>query len=551
MALNWLACLSAEEDRRRAINLYARSISLGNDFATRNLADLIVDEDRESAISLYELAIGYGNASAMCELGNLVHTEDPERAIALYGQAVEAGHVTAMGCLGVMTWNEDRSRAMELLEEAARKDDAYSIRSLADFIKGEDPQRAIELYERAIELGNASAMVNLADLIAGENRERASELLEQAASLGHSLARDRLVELQQETHLRSSEASDGEPRSLEDLCASIAETCSDYRPRRIDEGAVWSWIQQFEEANRLSVLSELDHVLQSTYWSEDRFRDFLRAVVVELEDDVADGDWRSVNFLRTQGPRESQTELLALLDDVLESERGYSTRECGSGNGAFVYLDDGIFTGVKLQHDQGVGSWLEEAPSGSRLSILHPIIYDGGFDWAQRTIAEKARARQVKVGFWYSVQYACAWRNEAQGDILWPRAIPSDPDVMDALNVPESTGSPFEPRGVTPAGASTVFSGEDGRNALEQALLLVGARLHATDAGMRPLGKVTRRSPRSLGFGAMTVTYRNCPNNAPLALWWGTDPGWSPLFHRREGLGGPDVPGVGDFDVAF
>jgi len=24
-----------------------------------------------------------------------------------------------------------------------------------------------------------------------------------------------------------------------------------------------------------------------------------------------------------------------------------------------------------------------------------------------------------------------------------------------------------------------------------------------------------------LGFGGTTFTYRNCPNNAPLAFWWG------------------------------
>ncbi len=34
----------------------------------------------------------------------------------------------------------------------------------------------------------------------------------------------------------------------------------------------------------------------------------------------------------------------------------------------------------------------------------------------------------------------------------------------------------------------------------------------------------------TLGFGSLVVTFRNCPNNAPLALWVG-DP-WYPLFPR-------------------
>ena len=35
-----------------------------------------------------------------------------------------------------------------------------------------------------------------------------------------------------------------------------------------------------------------------------------------------------------------------------------------------------------------------------------------------------------------------------------------------------------------------------------------------------------------LGFGAMTVTFRNCPNTAPLALWMEAG-GWTPLFKRK------------------
>ena len=54
---------------------------------------------------------------------------------------------------------------------------------------------------------------------------------------------------------------------------------------------------------------------------------------------------------------------------------------------------------------------------------------------------------------------------------------------------------------------------------------------------MRPLGF----SSFGVGFGSTIVTYRNCPNNAPLALWWG-DPNahhnhpfsrWYPLLQRR------------------
>lgn len=44
----------------------------------------------------------------------------------------------------------------------------------------------------------------------------------------------------------------------------------------------------------------------------------------------------------------------------------------------------------------------------------------------------------------------------------------------------------------------------------------------------RPLGNMVLET---LGFGSMLVTFRNCPNNSPLALWAG-DP-WYPLFPRK------------------
>ena len=38
------------------------------------------------------------------------------------------------------------------------------------------------------------------------------------------------------------------------------------------------------------------------------------------------------------------------------------------------------------------------------------------------------------------------------------------------------------------------------------------------------------------GFGALLFSYRNCPNNTPLAFWWGDWNGnstWYPLFQRK------------------
>ena len=100
---------------------------------------------------------------------------------------------------------------------------------------------------------------------------------------------------------------------------------------------------------------------------------------------------------------------------------------------------------------------------------------------------------------------------------------------------------PFIPR--EPGGKleHELFSSEEGRQLLEREFLLAGVKILSKcknpGPSLRPLGF----SPFGLGFGSLIVTFRNCPNNCPLALWWGdpeadeTSPlnKWYPLFPRK------------------
>lgn len=85
------------------------------------------------------------------------------------------------------------------------------------------------------------------------------------------------------------------------------------------------------------------------------------------------------------------------------------------------------------------------------------------------------------------------------------------------------------------------FSSEDGRQLLERELLLAGMQIRSISQNPSPAIRPLGLSPFGVGFGSMIATYRNCPNNAPLALWWG-DPKahsshpfshWYPLMQRR------------------
>ena len=80
-------------------------------------------------------------------------------------------------------------------------------------------------------------------------------------------------------------------------------------------------------------------------------------------------------------------------------------------------------------------------------------------------------------------------------------------------------------------GGNGIFASDAGRQLLEQEFLKAGVRIREMCPNLgetqRPLGHMTLET---LGFGSLIVTFRNCPNNAPLALWAG-DP-WHPLFAR-------------------
>jgi len=81
-------------------------------------------------------------------------------------------------------------------------------------------------------------------------------------------------------------------------------------------------------------------------------------------------------------------------------------------------------------------------------------------------------------------------------------------------------------------GPAGLFSSENARDLLEQQVLIKGAQIRQMCPNLneyqRPLGNSVLKT---LGFGSLVVTFRNCANNCPLAVWAG-DP-WIPLFPRK------------------
>jgi len=321
----------------------------------------------------------------------------------------------------------------------------------------------------------------------------------------------------------------------DDLLASIASTTHDYRSGEVaapSPAHVDRWIGQFDTAVQLPMLREMDHVLQSTYFSLERVTSFLRALI-QTEKLVGTDPcafWRGVHFLDIQGGGNSQTEMLALFNELLKEKCGLGVAQCGAGGASvFVYLDDAIFTGNRVRRD--LEAWIkDEAPNAAALHIVSIALHSGGQYYAGGYIDKTAAAagKKIDVTWWRAIELEDRRTYSDTADVLRPTGIPDDAAVRAYVKSMKYPPMLRRPGSVS---AHAMFASEEGRSVLEQEFLKAGARIRQTcpnlGATQRPLGHITLDT---LGFGSLIVTFRNCPNNAPLAVWVG-DP-WYPLFPR-------------------
>ena len=324
------------------------------------------------------------------------------------------------------------------------------------------------------------------------------------------------------------------------LLESIANTTADYRegelpaptPEHVDR-----WVRQFQKEVQLELLRELDHVLKKTYLSKATVTSFLRGMVksAKIAGAAPCDYWAGVHFLKIQTNGHSQKEMLRLVDEILKKECKLTVDKCGNAGGDYVYVDDVMFSGNRVGND--LATWIaEKAPAKAKVHIVVAAIHTSGEYLVgkrlKKVIADSGKAIELKYWRIATVENRKYYKNDSE--VLWPAEVPSDAATQQYVEFPHKF--PLELR--TPCGKFEPFSSEQGRQLLEREFLVAGVKIRGLSQNpkdiLRPLGF----SPFGVGFGSMVVTYRNCPNNCPLALWWG-DPEatsgpfhWYPLFQR-------------------
>ncbi|MFY9388725.1 MAG: hypothetical protein WAP08_12505 [Smithellaceae bacterium] len=329
------------------------------------------------------------------------------------------------------------------------------------------------------------------------------------------------------------------------LLASIADTIKDYRKSEIPEPTpdhVNRWVSQFGTDVQVPLLRELDHVFKQTYFSKKEVEDFFSYQInnKKLVGENPHDFWQAAHILNIQGNGNSQKEIRKLFGEALAKELKLKIDKCGSTSGAFIYLDDVLFSGTRVNTD--LMNWLEK--EASKKGVCHILVMAAHRlgEWqclkSLKEAASKA-SKELEIHCWAAkrIENRKSYRN--QSEVLWPAEIPDDKDLQAYIEGEKKF--PFTPRALGGKLENAIFSSEDGRKLLEREMLLAGMRIRSfsqsPSRALRPLGF----SAFGLGFGSMIVTYRNCPNNTPLALWWG-DPEapsnhpfsrWYPLLPRK------------------
>jgi len=289
---------------------------------------------------------------------------------------------------------------------------------------------------------------------------------------------------------------------------------------------VRNWLGAFDEPDRVG--DELVHVLRSSFLTHDQ-------AAKELGDWLANpkkvsrgliDSWDEATFLDIAEGGGSQRDVLDLLDEEAAAN-GEEPVRARSGERLYVYVDDVSVHGMRILKD--LAPWItHHAPAEFDLLILLERGLAGQETYVTNQLKNQARScdKTARTRWWCNQQFARA-------DCYWPSEIPDNEELAawrKEMGVKEITLR-------TGTGTGRFFSSNEKRRLIEAEFLIAGAKILAKNhylnprKYMRPLGN-TIWSTAPLGLGVPIVTWRNCPNSAPLALW--AEGIGMPLFPRRS-----------------
>lgn len=151
-------------------------------------------------------------------------------------------------------------------------------------------------------------------------------------------------------------------QTAEAIYEIIKDYQHDYKARKfeITRGHIINWANQFGDDNAF-VLEELLHILPSVYISKEKARNLLRNRLIQILQFYKYNDMKELvtktHFFDTQKAYKSQSELLTIIDDILQTEYMLNYKDfINFPKRNFIYFDDILATGGTVFKD--LKSWL-------------------------------------------------------------------------------------------------------------------------------------------------------------------------------------------------
>ena len=303
------------------------------------------------------------------------------------------------------------------------------------------------------------------------------------------------------------------------------------------------WIDQFSEEHRETILTEMIHIFQQMYISKSQIETFLENIVTneDLTGNIRTGEfWENVSLLNIQKDGASQDVMVDFITHAIFEYYSVDVAVNDYSKQHFIYIDDILFSGKKLQTD--LTTVMDKVSKNAKIDIFYIAYYSTGKYYISEQWLKRNNSKNINIKVWETLELENRRSCKNAADALVPvKNISNIAKVESYLNSQEGEYAFRDPTELTKSycKGNNIFSSEENRQILEREFTLAGLKINSSikdirkRAFWRPLGLT---SFSGLGFGAMIVTHRNCPNNTPLALWWGDwdeNSSWTPLFLRK------------------
>lgn len=352
------------------------------------------------------------------------------------------------------------------------------------------------------------------------------------------------------------------------LIHDIYKLIKDYRIEysdgsRISRSRIKTWIDQFDEIDRIPILTELKSIFIKRYYSKKTILSFLDGDVIQkLAKELGFSDVKDFllnsQFVDIQNTGKSQGKMLELFDELISLKYNIALKNCGSKSRTYsIYFDDVLCTGLTLIND--LKKWSSQPFSDEKTNLqavnegtttlicAYSLAHDKNYHKKvsemkhkiSATFANKIRCFAIwidnNINKYSKAEFVIPTEENLSQEILsYKDTIIKEVDIYTAQYNSISPEEFFRPFDVPQK--EELFTSNVNRNILEKAFLKKGIEIldksNVSNKNMRALG-YSIPSHKNFGFGALCFTWRNIPNNTPLVFWY-SGGGFTPLFDVRK-----------------